>query len=544
MNQVLKPNLTPWRYLLALGALFLAYFLTARIGLQIEPVNTFATFVWPPTGIALAALLLFDRRLWLGVFLGAFVVNWSFGATWIVALAIGAGNTLEVVVAAYLLRRFGFHNTIDRVRDVLQLIFFGALTSTTIAATIGVSALWLSGVVDPVDYARTWQAWWMGDALGMLVVAPILLTMFARRSLGQYRRAGLAEGVLLTVVFIVTNTYIFGDLSTDGTPGVFAPASYVLLVPILWTALRFGQPAASTSILLTSGYAIWATIRGLGPFAQIPDGLELLYLQIFIGAASATGMIIAANVAELENAKKVLRAVNERKDEFLALLAHELRNPLAAISSSVELAELQDEKSEPLGVIKRHSTYITRLLEDLLDVSRISYGKITLRPEIVDARAAAADAVEATRTLMESHKIELVVSQPNEPLWVNADPTRLEQIMANLLSNAAKYTDPEGQISLTLARSGKMVIIEVKDSGIGIPADSLKDIFTAFAQVKETVSRSRGGLGLGLKLVKSLTELHGGRVYAESEGAGKGSRFIVHLPAASAPPDLVDEKAS
>jgi PAS domain S-box-containing protein len=247
----------------------------------------------------------------------------------------------------------------------------------------------------------------------------------------------------------------------------------------------------------------------------------------------------ALDVTALKRVEESLQEADRRKDEFLATLAHELRNPLAPIANSVELLRLaggpDPEAQQARDIIDRQVRQLTRLVDDLLDVSRVSRGKITLRRRRVDLAGVVAQAVETSRPLIEAAGHELAVSLPEGPLLVEGDPARLTQAIGNLLNNAAKYTDGPGRIALDVTREGDRARVAVRDSGIGIPADMLTRIFELFAQVETGVDRAHGGLGIGLTLVRSLVELHGGTVEARSDGPGRGSTFDVRLPLAAAP---------
>ncbi|HTN83934.1 MAG TPA: GAF domain-containing protein [Sorangium sp.] len=244
-----------------------------------------------------------------------------------------------------------------------------------------------------------------------------------------------------------------------------------------------------------------------------------------------------ASVA-IENARLYdqLRDQDRRKDEFLATLAHELRNPLAPIRTGLEILQVSgsaEQEGKILGMIERQVGHMVRMVDDLLDVSRITRGKVELRRERVDLRAVLNSALETSRPLIEAAEHELAVRLPAEPLLLDADPTRLAQVFANLLNNAAKYTPRGGVIRLAGQRDGAAVVVRVMDNGVGIPADMLPKVFDMFTQVVRSIDRAQGGLGIGLTLVRRLVELHGGTVHAESEGPGQGSTFTVRLPLAA-----------
>jgi PAS domain S-box-containing protein len=239
-------------------------------------------------------------------------------------------------------------------------------------------------------------------------------------------------------------------------------------------------------------------------------------------------------IGELRRAEEALREADRRKDEFLAVLAHELRNPLAPIRYAVAMARKggrpETERLRAQAIIERQVEHMGRLLDDLLDVSRITRGTLILRRSTVDLAAVVAAAQESARPLIEARSHTLVVHLPVEKLRLVADPMRLAQVLANLLVNAAKYTDPGGRIELEARRKGGELVIAVRDNGMGISAEMMPRVFTLFAQASPALERSEGGLGIGLALVRGLLELHGGTVSAHSGGVGQGSEFLVRLP--------------
>ena len=229
-----------------------------------------------------------------------------------------------------------------------------------------------------------------------------------------------------------------------------------------------------------------------------------------------------------------LKEADQRKDEFLALLAHELRNPLAPLLNMLEIMKRGSGNGDLIeqvrSTLERQLGQMVRLVDDLLDVSRITRTKLELRKERVELASVIHQSVEACRPLAEGARHELNVSLPPEPVYLHADPVRLAQVFGNLLNNACKYTEPGGRIWLTAERQGSVVVVNVKDTGLGIPSDKLASIFEMFTQIERSLERSQGGLGIGLTLVKRLVEMHGGSVEAYSEGQGRGSEFRVRLP--------------
>jgi signal transduction histidine kinase len=257
---------------------------------------------------------------------------------------------------------------------------------------------------------------------------------------------------------------------------------------------------------------------------------------------------LASNFIERVRAEEALKDADRHKNEFMATLAHELRNPLAPIRNAVQFIALSDsdptDQAEVTDILNRQTQHLMRIVDDLLDMSRIIQGKFDLRKERVTLATVVTTAVESTRSFVESRRHRLTVNLPAEPLFLEADPVRLAQVLINLLNNAAKFTDVGGQISLTAMRdaAAQQAVISVRDNGDGIAADVLPRIFTMFTQGDRSLERTRGGLGVGLTLVQSLVQLHGGTVEAQSEGPGRGSEFTVRLPLGA--PDHVSAPAA
>jgi len=242
---------------------------------------------------------------------------------------------------------------------------------------------------------------------------------------------------------------------------------------------------------------------------------------------------------ELAGALEALKEADRRKDEFLATLAHELRNPLAPIRNALEIMRLAagnpDAVERARAMMDRQVAQMVRLIDDLLDVSRITTGKLRLTPEPILLDTVVGAAVEISGPVLERAGLSFTLSLPPKPVKLHADRVRLAQVFSNLLNNAAKYTEPRGKVSLTAELDGQFVAVRVRDTGVGIPPELLPRVFELFTQVDRTLNRSQGGLGIGLALVRRLVELHGGSVSVASEGAGKGTEFTVRLPTAASP---------
>jgi len=542
-------------YMFQFLLLFLACFATGKLGLALNPVNTFATFIWLPTGIALAALTLYGYRLWPAVALAAFFINFSVGATPLVALGIAFGNTLEALFGAYLMReRVGINPYLSKLRDVAGLLGLAGPFPTLISATIGAGVLVFSNTIPASAFALTWLAWWIGNMLSVLTVAPFLLRWLVKIVFVKTGKE-ILEGLGIFTFLIAVNLITFwGPL---GSGPYNSPLLYLVFLPLIWAALRAGPRGTTLGIFLTAFIAATGTLAGHGPFATSDPTNSLFLLQIFVGMTSLTFLLFTSAVEErkdalngakeyvtkLEQAFLRINSADQAKNDFLAILAHELRNPLAPVMSSIELLKLEGSENprtqELFGILDKQVGNISRLLDDLLDISRITKKKFRLRKEILDVSHVVEQAATSVENFMKSRSHSFTVALPAEPLYVDADPLRLEQIMVNLLNNAGKYTQLGGKIVLEVKAEKHNVVVVVKDNGIGIPAEMTSKIFEPFIQLKSSASRSFGrgtGLGIGLSLTKRLVELHRGSIEVESKGEGQGSVFRVLLPRASSGP--------
>ena len=277
-------------------------------------------------------------------------------------------------------------------------------------------------------------------------------------------------------------------------------------------------------------------------FGLRKDGSEFPIDVALSRSPAQAGDLVAAAVrdvtgyrsleAELRRQNRVLQDADQHKDRFLAMLAHELRSPLAALSQVARLLRipaLEDRRDWAAGIVERQTGDMLRLVEDLLDVARVRQGKIKLHREPTDLVRVAVRAVESTRAIIEGRKHSLVITLPAEPIWIDGDATRLVQVVANLLTNAARYTPEGGLITLELVTEDGHALLRVRDNGIGIIAEMLPQVFELFTQVRGVDGAASGGLGLGLALVRRLVEMHGGTVIANSAGPGLGCEFVVRL---------------
>ena len=533
-------------YILKVGVLILIYFLTAKLGLSFYALHGFATTLWPLSGIALAFLIIYGYSLWPGITIAAFAINLMTGSSPFVALGIAIGNTLEALLATYLLCKYvNLYRCFERLPDTLRFIGIVTIVGATTSATIGVTSIWLGDVIDLYQAPATWFAWWIGNSVSALIMTPFLLTCLVPTRTWNKDSLSWLEIMAGYSFLIISNLIIFWY------PVVQLKTSlvlYLILFPLIWSGIRFGSRGMTSSILITSIIAVWSTIYGRGPFIINPINDGFLYMQIFLGTISVIFLIFLSivkerrlfmlklkeHVDELEHALQKISAADEAKNDFLAILAHELRNPLAPVVSSLELMKIRiEEKVDVINLIKIIETHvytISHLLDDLLDISKISRKKLKLEKETVLLKDVIEKSLETVNPVIKFKEHSVTVSLPEKNLYLEGDPIRIEQIIVNMLINAVKYTDPRGQINLTCTTEDDIVIISIKDNGIGIAPDILTQVFEPFFQAKTDTAGAGSGLGVGLSLSKKLAELHNGSIIAKSEGVGKGSEFIMRLP--------------
>ncbi|HKQ66992.1 MAG TPA: MASE1 domain-containing protein [Methylomirabilota bacterium] len=533
------------KYPLSLAGLFGLYVVAGKIGLSLAFVHVSVSPVWPPTGIALAAFLMLGYRVWPAVFMGAFVVNFSASGYVATSGAIAAGNTLEGLLGAFLVTRYanGVH-AFDHAQDVFKFAALGGLLASLVSATIGVVSLVVGGQAQSADFDGIWLTWWLGDATGALLFAPLLI-LLARDWWSGPASGRLLEAAALWLTTTLVGLAVFGEgLAHLGL--MTLPLTFLCTPPLVWAAVRFRQCEAAMLVVVLSGIAIWETLRGFGPLANVPTNESLLLLQVFMGTVSVMAISAGAVVEERRNvdqerehllvraqvARAEAEAANRAKDEFLAMLGHELRNPLAAIISAVSVLDRigshDDIATRAREAIRHQITHLGRLVDDLLDIVHVASGQIVLSCEPLNLATSVQRSVSelASTGRLERH----VVDVRAEPVWTNADPVRLGQIVSNLLTNAIKYTSPGGTIRIRVSGEETLAIIGVSDTGIGIPSKLLPHMFDVAPQGERRFDHAQGGLGVGLTLVRRLVELHGGRVQAFSDGPGRGSEFVVRLP--------------
>src|SRR5437588_1877689 len=420
-----------------IGILAVIYFIAGKLGLMLASLHASASPVWPPAGIALAALLVFGYRVWPAIFVGAFLVNVTTAGNVATSLAVASGNTLEAVCGAWLVNRFAGGTTVfDRPQGVFK---FGlaAVVSTIISPAFGVTSLALAGFADWTNYGAIWLTWWLGDTTGDLLIAPLIILWSIASKRRWNRREAVEVGILLLLLFVLSEA-VFGGWLTISARNY--PIAFICGPIVIWTAFRFTQRETATGIFILSAIAIWGTLHGFGPFVGETENQSLLTLQSWTAVLTITAMALSAGMAErrraeeaLQQQKTIVEGVNRTKDQFLAMLSHELRTPLTPVISALEGLETEPaqtgEIKSALAMIRRNIELETQLIDDLLDFTRIAKDKLQLRFAPVDAHLAISNVVEICRAEADPKKLRLHLHLREHTHCVAADAAKFQQII-------------------------------------------------------------------------------------------------------------------
>ena len=508
------------------------------------------TPIWPPTGIALVAFLILGWRVWPAIAVAAFAVNLPLGPSPLGAAAIAAGNTLAPLVASELLRKVGFRRQLDRLRDAWAIIFIGALGGMTISASIGTTVLATSGAIAPPQIWSTWAVWWTGDAMGVLLVAPFLLSLLALPRPSLRWRTGLELTGLLAATAVVTYLLFLNDLRLE----------YLVLPLIMAAAWRFRLRGAAPAALIASGVAIWAAVRGIGPFDEETLFEKMVTLQVF-NVSLAFASFVLASFADTSERKDEMarlyasaREASVAKTRFLHMASHELRTPVSVLTgylsmlSDGSLGEPPERWRNVLAILIGKTKELNRLVADLLEASRLDANTVKQDAAEIDLQAVLDQAAERARPRADLLQAEITTETSTAAIRVKANADQLGRILDNLINNALSYCAGRPRVILSASVQGTRAILRVADNGVGIPLHEQERIFEQFHRSNEPAFASVPGTGLGLYISRQLAEANGGSLTVERSSPENGTVFSLVLPLARAETDVaikqIDEALS
>ena len=530
--------------LVAIGVI---YFALAKGGLALASIHPSATPIWPPTGVALAAVLLWGYRTWPAIFTAAMIANATTAGSVATAIAIATGNSLEAVVGAYLINRWSSGcNTFSTPNSVAKFALICFVIATPISASIGLTSLATAGYIEWTNFANAWVTWWLGDVTGALVIAPVIV-LWASSHYHAFNRNEFLETVGVLATAAAVGLIAFSPL-IEQTPSR-DPLGFLAILPMLWAALRRGPRDTATVALVLAGITIWGTLTGGGPFTIADLNVSFLLVLMFLISITVPSLLLSADVevrkkaeeslrrAQIELERKVaertreLELANAAKSRFLAMASHDLRQPLHALGLFVAQLRTPLKSGERTKTIERIDATrkeMNEMFNSLLDISRLDAGILT--PKITEFPIARLLQKIETRFDQATREKGLRLRVRRSDAWVRSDAMLLERILLNLVSNAVRYT-LRGGIIVGCRRRGEMLRIEVWDSGPGIPEDQKQNIFGEFFQLTAPDRNRYGGLGLGLAIVDRLRLLLNHQIDLAST-VGRGSRFAILVPMA------------
>ena len=520
----------------------LVYLLLGWLGSLLALKPSVVAALWPPAGWALAVCLLWGPAaapgIWLGACIDALITlpgSLTLTPNILVACAVAAGATVQASLGAWLVQRQGFRPQLDRVEDVFYLLMLGGLVASLVNATVGTSSLTLGGFENVAQWKENWLIWWLGDTLGVMVIAPVCFVL-ARGAQEDVQRSAWEMAIWLACLLAVT----IGNLQPyTAMPFFFVPV-------LVWAALRMSRRVTVLAVAGVSFALIYATHEHMGPFEAGTRFEALLSLHRFLASVALPTLVLMAALAtqrekeqDLRNMTLRLQELDKLKSNFVSSVSHELRTPLTSIMGYSEFLEdgvagpLNPEQAQFVKQIQGGAQRLQRLVDDLLDFARMDAGTFRLRLLECDMCDKLSEVVESLKPLVKAADITLELACPGKPLRVEIDPQRIEQVLINLLTNAVKFSAPGASIQVTLSVEGDQLRCAVQDHGSGIAPDELPRLFQRFSRL----SLQRSGTGLGLSISRALVEAHGGTMGVESE-VGAGSNFWFTLPLTASQTDV------
>lgn len=553
-----------WQSLLIILSVAAVYWATAQVGFLFA-IEGNATPIWLPAGVALAAVLIFGYRAAPGVLIGSVLGNTStfiaasdamVGVT--AAFVAGIGAMLQAIAGGYLLKRFADNprKPFESVRDVLLFVGIGALLACLINGLIGPVSVTVAGIAPPEAFSTVFLTWWLGDAAGVLVFAPLLL-IWDRVPEVTYQRTG--EVVILFGASIIVAYVAFTTMY---------PIDYVLIPWVVALVFRFGLRGASLGIVLASAIAVTAVALEMSAFNGVDLNTSLLLILAFLGTLSTTSLLLGAvlherkialeklehtnrnldqrvrdqtailvdAIGEVQAARDAAEQANVAKSRFLAIMSHELRTPLNAIIGYVELTlmgvtgEINERQRHNFERTLENSLRLKKLIDGILDLSKIDAGRFEIQEDEFNVPDWVEAVVFENSTLANKKQLAFHIEIDDAlPATLIGDSFRLRQVASNLIDNALKFTD-EGSVTFQVCQHKPTQWgFCIKDTGIGIPEEQIDNLFMAFTQLDDSSTREQEGSGLGLTICKRLVEMMEGTIEVKSK-VGDGSCFRVKLP--------------
>jgi signal transduction histidine kinase/CheY-like chemotaxis protein len=542
-------------YAIELAAIALVYFVVAKLGLALASIHPSASPIWPPTGLALAAVMLRGFRLWPAILIGAALANLTNAGSLATSLAIAVGNTSESLIGAYLIARFsGGVRTFDTPAGIARFALVALVAATPVSASIGVGSLTLAGYVDPAAIASTWMTWWLGDLAGALVITPVIVLWAEGRPLA----GDLLEGGLVFASAIAVGWLAFSPL-LEQTPNR-DPLGFLAVLPLMWAALRRGQRDTATVALVLSVFAIWGTIAGEGPFARATLNDSFLVLLMYLISTSVPTLALSADVAVHKRTERSLRAAHAE----LNRIVEERTSALEEARGALHQAQKMEALGQLTGGIAHDFNNVLTVIMNSLEAARGSAGR-EMRQRLdrsLQAARSGASLVQQLLVFARQHPLQVTAVDINEIIiaavamfgrtcpesitvgtelaadlrWATADATQVQTAILNLAVNARDAMPSGGRLTIVtrnLPRDaqlpaglppGDYISITVTDTGQGMTPDVLARVFEPFFTTKDLGK----GTGLGLSMVYSTTRQMGGDIEIESRpGAGTTVRLIL-----------------
>jgi len=533
-------------YLRRVLVLTATYFVTAKLGQILGSTIGVVTIIWPAAGIALAAVQLYGYNLWPGIMAGVLLYEMSLGTSILASIFIAIGAVFETILGSYLLKKTGFDSSLNRVRDVLRFVFYGAALSVTISAMIGVTSLKLCGMINGNMFFRSLGTWLIGDSLGILVVTPLILVWT------KYLRAGVRFNKMSVQIFptltftmlIIMSFFVFYTIAPYGGLSLF---KFTLTPLLALIAIYCGQRGNVTAIALVSTIAILCTALRHQPAREL--SVSLLLIQIFMAVISISYMLIAATIAERDQAQRVLlkktfelnrernqlKRLNRAKDEFIAVASHQLRTPATGIKINLSMlrdgffGNLSATQLKRVDSANEFNERQINIIEDILGVAQVDTDSVILNKVDTNMDTLIAGAIRHCKpTIAKRGQTINFVHNPESHI-AKVDQNKMLMAIENLIDNASKYSPPNKEITVGLyAKNHDVLAIEVRDSGCGIAKKDLCKLFKKFSRIENELTHARGGTGLGLYWVKKIVRLHGGKISVAST-LGHGTVFTIYL---------------